>query len=390
LRAFSDLLESELQALERADRLRACPPLSGPSRQRPFVQRAGQSTQAISFCSNDYLGLASHPDVLSAAAAAALAEGFGAGSARLVSGDLPSHRRLELSLAAFLRRPSALLFPSGYQANVGTLAALASRQDLIVSDAANHASLIDGCRLSRATVAVYPHGDASAAAQALARPGFRRRILVTESLFSMDGDSPPLPALAQAAVDADAIFIVDEAHALGSLGPGGRGLCAAAQVEPDVLIGTLGKAFGAAGGFVTGPASLRAFLLNRARTFVFATAPPPPVAAAAQAALGLISGPDGDVRRARLLDHGAHLLERVPRLGASATASVGPIYPVILGEEARALAAAAHLSALGLFAPAIRPPTVPDGTARLRITLSSEHNADEIDRLAEALREVLP
>jgi 8-amino-7-oxononanoate synthase len=384
VRDLSDTLETELADLAAGHRRRALPELSGPSRHRP---RSSAAETLLSFSSNDYLGLASHPDVAAAAIGATRDEGFGAGAARLVSGDLPSHRALEQDLARFLDRPSALLFPTGYQANLGAVAALAGPSDLIASDAANHASLIDGCRLSRATIAVFAHGDPAAAHEALARPGqFRRRLLLTESLFSMDGDAAPLAALAQVAAERDAILVVDEAHALGVLGPGGRGLCALAGISPDVLVGTLGKAFGSAGGFVSGSAVLTDYLLNKARTFIFTTSAPPPVAAAARAALRLAAGPEGEERRARLRACHIRLIEG---LRSKVPGTPGPIQPIILGSDDRALAAAARLRRIGLFVPAIRPPTVPEGTARLRVTFSSEHTDAEIDRLARALDELL-
>ena len=278
MRSFSTRLEAELEALAAIDRRRACPEVAGLSRVHPDL--GGRSM--LSFCSNDYLGLASHPALATAAAAAAARDGFGASASRLVSGDLPAHRTLERALAAFLDRPAALTFPSGYQTNVGVLTALAGRDDLIVSDAFNHASQVDGCRLSRARVAIYSHGDARAARRLLAAGSrFRRRLLVTESLFSMDGDAAPLAALAEVAAATDSILIVDEAHALGVLGPGGRGLCASSGIVPDVLVGTLGKAIGSAGGFASGASALRDLLVNRARTFIFTTALPPPAAAAA-------------------------------------------------------------------------------------------------------------
>jgi len=383
VRELSAVLQQELDTLCGANRLRACPELSGPSRVRP----EGPAGPLLSFSSNDYLGLASHPDVLAGAQETARREGFGAGAARLVSGNLPAHRALERALAAFLGRPATLLFASGYQANLGVVGALAGPEDLIVSDAANHASLIDGCRLSRATVSVFTHANADAAAAALARPGpFRRRLLLTESLFSMDGDAAPLEALAKVVAAHDAIFVVDEAHALGVLGPGGRGLCAASAVDPDVLVGTLGKAFGSAGGFAAGTETLRAYLVNKARPFVFATASPPPVAGAALAALRIVAGAEGDLRRSRLFANRAWLVERLGALGFAATAfGPGAILPVVLGDDALALAAADHLKRRGLFVPAIRPPTVPDGTPRLRVTLSADHAEDELERLAIAL-----
>jgi 7-keto-8-aminopelargonate synthetase-like enzyme len=257
--------------------------------------------------------------------------------------------------------------------------------------------LIDGCRLSRATVAVYAHADPTAAAAALARPGtFRRRLLLTESLFSMDGDAAPLAALAELAAARDAILVVDEAHALGTTGPAGRGLSAAAGVQPDVLVGTLGKAFGAAGGFVAGSRALRAYLVNRARSFIFATAPPPPVAAAASAGVRLAASAEGDRRRERLAANRSLLLDLLASTsvgtglgGAAAPAFTSPILPIVLGPDALALAAARRLRDLGLFVPAIRPPTVPEGTARLRITFSSEHTTDEVETLGRALQGIL-
>src|SRR5947209_3361981 len=282
MRHFDELLAAELDDLDRLQARRACPELSGRSR----VHVAVASRPALSFASNDYLDLAADPRVAAAAAETAQREGYGASAARLVSGDLPAHRELERRLASFLDRPAALVFPSGYQANLGVVAALAGPDDLIVSDALNHASLIDGCRLSRARVAVFPHANAAAAAAALATASAaRRRLIITESLFSMDGDTAPLPDLAEVARTSDAILVVDEAHAIGVHGPAGRGLCAGAGVVPDVLVGTLGKALGAGGGFVAGSPVLREYLVNRARTFIFTTALPAPVAAAASRAL---------------------------------------------------------------------------------------------------------
>jgi 8-amino-7-oxononanoate synthase len=384
VRDLSAVLEAELAELAARDRLRACPELAGPSRVRPF---AG-TRPLLSFSSNDYLGLASHPALLAASQDAAASQGFGAGAARLVTGNLPAHRQLEDTLATVLARPAALAFPSGYQANIGSITALAGPVDLIVSDAANHASLIDGCRLSRARIAIYPHADVRAADSALGQSGsFRRKLLVTESLFSMDGDAAPLADLARVAARHDAILVVDEAHALGVTGPGGRGLAAAAGIDPDVLLGTLGKAFGAAGGFVTGSVALRDYLVNRSRTFVFTTAPPAAVAAAGTAGLQLAFGPDGERRRASLAQNKQSLLERLHGRVASFP---GAIVPLIVGSDAAALAAAAALRARGLFVPAIRPPTVPEGSARLRVTLSSEHTTADVDQLASALLEVLP
>jgi 8-amino-7-oxononanoate synthase len=384
--SFTAQLEAELAALSAIDRRRSCPEAAGASRVHPDLR----GRPMLSFCSNDYLGLASHPALAAAAADAAARDGSGASASRLVAGDLPAHRHLESTLARFLERPAALAFPSGYQANLAVLTALAGREDLIVSDALNHASLVDGCRLSRARVAIFPHGDARAAHRLLSAGGrFRRRLLVTESLFSMDGDAAPLAPLAEAASATDSVLVVDEAHAFGVLGPGGRGLCAAAGVAPDVLIATLGKAVGAAGGFVAGSAALRDILVNRARTFIFTTALPPPVAAAAEAGLRLLAGPEGDARRALLAERRHSLGQALVDLRAVPALPRGPIVPVLLGSEARALAAAAALNERGIFIPAIRPPTVPPGTSRLRITLSAAHEPADVARLIATLAEVL-
>ena len=389
MRSFEAVLEAELAGLSALNRRRACPEAAGLSRTSVSVS----GNPRLSFCSNDYLGLAEHPALATAAATAAEREGFGASASRLVSGDLPAHRRLEQALARFFDRPAALVFPSGYQTNIGVLTALAGPEDVIVSDALNHASIIDGCRLSRARIAVYPHRNADAATRLLeeARTA-RRRFLVTESLFSMDGDAAPLSHLGQAAQNHDAILVVDEAHAIGVLGPRGRGLCAAAGVTPDVFIGTLGKALGAAGGFAAGSRALRDLLVNRARTFIFTTALPPPVAAAALAALELIDSPEGDRRRAILRSYADCVAPQLARFRPPGPATApdaapgSPIQPFVIGSDATALALSAALYIQGNFVPAIRPPTVPLGSARLRITLSAAHHPADLDRLLAALR----
>jgi 8-amino-7-oxononanoate synthase len=380
-------LEPELTDLERRDRLRTLALLEGPSRVRPT--RDGQPI--LTFCSNDYLGLASHPALATAASAAAAEHGVGAGASRLLSGHLPPHRDLEVALAGLVRLPSALLFSTGYQANIGVVTSLAGAEDLVVSDQANHASLIDGCRLSRAKIVVYRHADSDAAYRALDTPGvYRRRLLITESLFSMDGDRAPLAALAAHASAFGATFIVDEAHALGVLGPAGRGLCQEAGVVPDVLVGTLGKAFGSFGGFVAGPELLRRYLVNRSRTFIFTTAPPPPVAAAALAGVTLSLSTEGNRRRALLARHAGRLHGILSQLlFTTALPPPGPILPIPLGADHRAVRASLALLSRGLFVPAIRPPTVPEGTARLRVTLSAAHEPEDVDQLAEALRTIL-
>jgi 8-amino-7-oxononanoate synthase len=381
LESLATALARELKELDATDRRRACPPAAGPSRTHPSVS----DRPLLSFCSNDYLALACHPALARAAASANDRSGFGAGASRLVSGSLAEHRELEVALATWLQTPAALLFPTGYQTNLGVITALAGRDDLIISDAANHASIIDACRLSRAEIAVYPHRDATAARALLGSAGsrHRRRFLVTESLFSMDGDVAPLADLAELARAHDAALIVDEAHAIGVFGPEGRGLCAAAGVRPDVLIGTLGKALGSHGGFAAGTTDLVDILVNRARTFIFTTAGPPAVAAAAREAVAITSGPDGDLRRASLM---ARIQQLQAALGLDRPATT-PILPFVVGPDRSALELSARLRATGFFVQAIRPPTVPEGTARLRITLSAAHQPGDIEAFARALRE---
>ena len=364
-------LIDELEELDRADLLRRphaapCPP------------------GALVLCSNDYLGYAALPWPPVEALAS------GAGASRLVTGTHAVHLEAERALAAWLGAEAALLFSSGYAANVGTLAALARPGDLIVSDALNHASIIDGCRLSGARVAVVSHADADAVERALAAaPAARRRWVVTESLFSMDGDTPDLCRL-RAACDAhDAALIVDEAHALGVFGPRGAGLCAEARVHADVRIGTLGKSLGLHGAFVAGSSPLRTYLWNRARSFVFSTGVPPALAAAAVDRIHRAAADDAG--RARLLDASLRLRTGLADLGATVLpASRGPILPWILETPAAAVALSRRLETEGVIVQAIRPPTVPPGTARLRITASASLSPSDLDRALAAFRRVLP
>jgi 8-amino-7-oxononanoate synthase len=332
---------------------------------------------SISFCSNDYLGLAAR----SAAHAAA-----GAGASRLVSGERAEHVELEREVAAWLGLPAALAFTSGYAANVGMISALARPGDLIVSDCLNHASIIDGARLSRAEIAVVPHLDTRAVADALGRRGDRRAWVVTESYFSMDADAPDLRALRALCDDAGAALIVDEAHALGVLGPDGRGLCAEAGVRPDVLVGTFGKAFGAAGAFVAGSESLALWLWNRARSFVFSTGMSPVVARAALD--GIRAARAEPARRARALAAAVKMRGGLRELGVDAW-GFGHIVPWVVGSPERACTIAEQLRTAGVDVAAIRPPSVPTGTARLRLTVTADHAPDDIARALQAIGEVL-
>ncbi len=360
-------LAGELAALAREGLLRT-PSLPGEA--------------LLDLCSNDYLGYARKPWPV-------IVPRSGAGASRLVSGNAQEHEEAEAALSAWLGREAALLFSSGYAANVGTLAALAGPGDVIVSDALNHASIIDGCRLSGATVRVIPHRDAVAAEEALAAArGTRRRWVVTESYFSMDGDSPDLGALRAACDRYDAALVVDEAHALGVFGPAGRGRCAEAGVVPDVLIGTAGKSLGLHGAFVTGSAHLRAWLWNRARSFVFSTGVSPSLAAAITLRVREVAVDDTSRRCLGWAER--ELRAGLSSLGLKGTAEgVGPVVPWVLGSAEAALAMSRRLHEQGVLVQAIRPPTVPAGTARLRITAHARLTAAAMDRALAAFRACL-
>ncbi len=318
--------------------------------------------------------------------------GVGSGASRLIAGNHAEHQALEDELARFHRTEAALLFNSGFQANVGVIPALVGPEDLVVSDRLNHASLIDGCRLSRARVLIHDHGDAAHAGQLVseARTSARRCLLVTESVFSMDGDRAPLVDLARVAAEHDAWLMVDEAHAVGASGPGGRGVCADAGVTPDVLVGTMGKSFGSFGAYVVGGAGLRDYLVHRARSFVFTTALPPAVAAASRAALELVAGPEGARLRAELdlrIDRFRAGLAELDLLAPGAGST--PVFPVLVGDEARSLEVSRRLLDAGIHAQAIRPPTVPRGTSRLRFALMATHELEQIGHVLAVLAQLV-
>jgi 8-amino-7-oxononanoate synthase len=346
-------------------------------------------TRVVSFSSNNYLGLANHP-ALRDAASTALSDGTGAGASRLIVGNMRAHRELEQGLATFFDAPSALVFNSGYQANLGVLQALAGRGDEIFSDVLNHASIIDGCRLSRAAVTVYPHGDVDALARGLSASTARRRIVVSDSVFSMDGDIAPVADIGALAAAHDAVWILDEAHAVGALGPGGRGIAAAAGVRPDVVVGTLGKAFGSFGAFALAERPVTELLINRARSFVFTTALPPPVVAASSAALQHLGSTKGRQLRRKLRSNIEMLRAGLVRLAICPQRSgMTPIFPIHIGDDREAMACADALLARGVYAQGIRPPTVPVGTARLRIALMATHTAEDIELLLAGLGELV-
>jgi 8-amino-7-oxononanoate synthase len=348
-----------------------------------------QGRDFLNFSSNDYLNYAADPRLASAAARAARRYGCGAGASALVSGRLPPLRTLERDLARWEGTEAALVFSSGYVANLAVVGALAQSNDAVFSDALNHASLIDGCRLSRAGVHVYRHADLDHLADMLRRETARRRFIVSDSVFSMDGDLAPLAGLLELAERFDCVVLLDEAHATGVLGEHGRGLTdllppGAFPSERIVKVGTLSKALGSQGGFVCGSRRLIAWLVNHARPYIFSTALAPPAAAAARYAVGLVqTEPE---RRRHVLDLAEHLRTALCGLGKPVGASCCQIVPVIVGDVRAAVALAGRLEEQGLLAPAIRPPSVPEGTARLRISLSAGHSLEEVDRLIAALR----
>ncbi|HUG23874.1 8-amino-7-oxononanoate synthase [Piscinibacter sp.] len=340
----------------------------------------------LAFCGNDYLGLAQHPALIEAAQRGAAQWGIGSTASPLVCGHCESHEALEREIAHFLDQPRALYFYAGFAANVGLVPALVGRGDALFCDALNHASLIDGARLSRAEIHIYPHADLAALDRELSQSPARRKLIASDAVFSMDGDIAPLPELLRLAERHDALLLIDDAHGFGVLGPGGRGSAAHFGLRSPrlVVMGTLSKAAGGAGAFVAGEAALIELVMQRARSYIFATGAPAMVTEALRASLEVIEADDW--RRARLRSHAAQLAEALAASPAGRLlASPTPIQPLIVGENQAALDLMARLWDQDLWVPAIRPPTVPAGTARLRISLSAAHSDDDVRRLAQAL-----
>ena len=375
-------IEQRLAEAERLGLTRRLRTVSGP--QGAHVELDGQPV--VLLCSNNYLGLADHPRVREAAADAAMRWGVGAGASRLVSGTMTIHRRLELRLAAFERSEACVLFGSGYLANAGANGALAGRGDTIFSDELNHASIIDGCRCSRAEVIVYRHRDVDHLDWLMRRHGGSGRwTIVTDSVFSMDGDMAPLPEIVELAQRYGANTIVDEAHATGARGPGGRGAVAEAGLEGeiDVVVGTLGKALGSYGAYACAKAETIEYLVNTARPLIFSTAPSPPAVAGALAALELLEEKPYRVQRLR---SNARVLRRaLTAEGLQAEDSEMQIVPVIVGEASTASDLCEGVLERGVFAQAIRPPTVAPGSSRLRLTAMATHTAQELRDAARAI-----
>jgi len=373
-------LTPPLEALRRQDLYRTRRLLSGPQSVRPVID----GRRVLSFCSNDYLGLAADPRLVEALADGARRHGVGSGAAHLITGHAEPHARLEAALAAFVGRPRALLFSTGYMANLGVITALVGRGEQVLADRLNHASLLDGARLCDGRLRRYPHADADAAARMAGSAG--AALLATDGVFSMDGDLAPLPALARTAQGLGARLLVDDAHGLGVIGATGRGTLEHFGLDSDavpVLMGTLGKAFGTFGAFVAGDEALIETLIQLARSYIYTTALPPALAEATLTAVALVR--DEHWRRERLRQLVARFRAGADALGLPLMPSTTPIQPLLAGEAARALAWSRALEADGVLVTAIRPPTVPRGSARLRITLSAAHEEADVDRLLDLL-----
>jgi 8-amino-7-oxononanoate synthase len=360
--------------------------VSGP--QGPRVLLDGKPVLLL--CSNNYLGLADHPRVREAAAEAAMRWGVGAGASRLVSGNMTVHRRLETELAEFERSQACVLFGSGYLANAGIVSALAREGEVVLSDALNHASIVDGCRLAKARTFIYEHCDMEHLEHGLREASGRAALIVTDGVFSMDGDIAPLPEIVELARRYDARVMVDEAHGTGAIGPGGRGAVAAAGLEDevDVVVGTLGKTLGSYGAYACCDAEMAEYLVNSARTLIFSTALPPPAVAGALAALELLRS---QPQRVDKLQRNARVLRQALEAeGLSSGHSETQIVPLVVGDASAAVAACEKALRKGVFAQAIRPPTVPEGTSRLRLAVMASHTGAELRQAAKILAAVVP
>jgi 8-amino-7-oxononanoate synthase len=379
---LDDDARAELAALEAAHLRRIPRVVDG----RQGVLVVVDGVEVVSFASNDYLGLAGDPRLAAAAAASLDHDGVGAGASRLIIGNHRSHVALQAELADWMRCGGVQLFNTGYAANVGVLTALLRAGDVVFSDELNHASIIDGCRLSRAEVVVYPHNAMDVLDRLLRERTGTRRIIVSESLFSMDGDLADIGALAALARRHDAALILDEAHALGAIGPEGRGMAATLGVVPDVVVGTFGKSLGTFGAFAATTPAISELLWNRARPLVFSTGLPPSITAATRAALEIVRGTDGAARRDRLARTARSFRAALPVAGGGPETAIAP---VVVGDEARVMQIGAGLLEARFLVSTVRPPTVPAGTARLRISFSAGHSPEQVQQLATVMRRVI-
>jgi 8-amino-7-oxononanoate synthase len=385
-------IDAELEDLRERSLLRRLREIE--SSNGPDMEFAGR--KLVNFASNDYLGFASEPALREAAKAAIDQYGVGTGASRLVSGTLSAHVRLEERIASFKHTEASLVFSSGYATAVGTLGALCRRDDVVILDKLSHASLIDGAKLSGAVVRVFPHNHLGKLESHLswARENYpdARIVVVTESVFSMDGDWAPLQEIITLKNRFNALLLLDEAHAVGVIGHHGRGLAAYLDLadKVDIQMGTLSKALGCSGGYICGSRRLIDLLVNRARSFIYSTAPSPAVAAAAHAAIDFLDSPAGERRRQTLRGNLAQFAEEMPGLFGNGRKVQSAIIPVVLGSATAALEAAQDLGEKGYFVPAIRYPTVPKDAARLRVTISARHGANQISGLCGLLRSLIP
>lgn len=378
-----DWIKQKLRAIEEQGRLRTLRSLSSP--QGPVITL--DHKEVINFSSNDYLSLAADPRVIRAAMAAAERFGAGAGSSRLIAGNLALFGRLEEKLAELKGTESSLLFTTGYHANLGLIASLVGPGDAVFSDRLNHASIIDGCRLSRAQIVIYEHADPADLDRKLGEAGdAQKKLVVTESLFSMEGDLAPLPELIRVARKRGAMIVIDDAHATGVLGQSGGGGLEHFGIRADrvtAVMGTLGKALGSSGAFVAGRRVLIDYLINQARAFIFTTAPAPAVAGAALEAIRIMK--EEPERKERVLKHADRVRATLVAKGHRLENVIGPILPVIIGESKATMQICDRLLERGLFVQGIRPPTVPEGSARLRISLCAGHTEEQLEKLIGAL-----
>ncbi|WP_370280176.1 8-amino-7-oxononanoate synthase [Pontibacterium sp.] len=380
-----DQLRDELTARKDQSLYRQRRMLESP--QAPEVQVDGQNY--LAFCSNDYLGLANHPDVIKALKEGADRYGVGGGASHLVNGHSQAHHELEEALAEFTGRPRALLFSTGYMANLGAVNALLDKRDAVFEDRINHASLLDAGLLSGARFQRYLHNDAQSLEQKLTRSEARRKLVVTDGVFSMDGDIAELPEICQTAKQHDAWVMVDDAHGFGCVGKGGRGCVehfGLGQDDVQVLVGTLGKAFGTSGAFVAGSEELIETLVQHARTYIYTTSMPPAVAMATLTSLKILR--DEEWRREKLAALIKQFRDGCEQLGLELMDSPTPIQPIMVGDSAEAMRMSAAIEAEGIFIGAIRPPTVPQGSARLRVTFSASHTEAQVTRLLDVLEKV--
>jgi 8-amino-7-oxononanoate synthase len=375
--------QKDLQNLERLGLYRSLKSVDSPQGREIILD----GRPVLNFSSNDYLGLSNDPRLKQAACRAVEASGVGAGASRLICGNMGTHERLEEELALFKNTPSALLFSCGYMANIGILQALMDRRSVVLSDRLNHASIIDGIILSRAKFLRYPHADIQALEETLKNlPAGTVKLIVTDTVFSMDGDRAPLKDIVELSGRYGAGLMVDEAHAFGVLGPHGGGLVEELGLgdRVDVQMGTLSKAAGCYGAYVCGKKTLREYLVNKCRSFIYTTALPPALAESARVALRIIRD-DVPLRR-KLQASSDDLRVKLKALGFDGMNSTTPIIPILVKESSRAQAMSRKLLEQGIYVPAIRPPTVPEGTARLRITVTAAHTQEDFDRLLQTLK----